>query len=204
MAKRRKSYNRKSKEIDAIWWLILFISLIVFSWYNWAIKPNIEKIKNYWLVLLGFLIFCIILYIILKIIKRRKRFLNGEDKLLNDLLIEIKGFKPLRNYNSEQPYQVELAGFLKKTYPNLNIEETKWFARPDILVEDIAIEIKWPTTEQWLATIADKIMKYLKYRNYIVIVLFNVKVNESYYNEWKDLINSHFNHCIWKVFIIKI
>jgi len=37
---------------------------------------------------------------------------------------------------------MELAGYLRKTFPSLSIEENKEGTRPDIIVEDIAIEIK--------------------------------------------------------------
>jgi hypothetical protein len=109
----------------------------------------------------------------------------------------IKEFKPLRNYIEEKLYQTELAWFLKNSYPNLDIEIARDYSRPDIVVNNLAIEIKWPTTMNWLKSLPDKINSYIPKRDYLFIVLFNIKINddleknkEIYENKKQEIINN--------------
>lgn len=48
----------------------------------------------------------------------------------------------MRQYKEERLYQAELVGYLKHNYPGIKIEETRDYSRPDIIIDDIAIEIK--------------------------------------------------------------
>ena len=59
-------------------------------------------------------------------------------------------------------------------------------SRPDIVVNNIAIEIKGPTSQRDLNSIQSKCMRYSQhFNNKIIIVLFNVQLNQRYYEEWK-------------------
>jgi len=108
-----------------------------------------------------------------------------KEKLINQVVETIKGFKPARKYKNEFPYQVELAGYLKSKFPHVNIEQQRGSSRPDIVIGNIAIEVKGPTRNQDLKTIADKCMRYYQHFGELIIVLFEIDVYEPRYEEWE-------------------
>jgi hypothetical protein len=114
------------------------------------------------------------------------------EKKINRVIEEIDNFEPLRKYKNEYPYQIELAGFLKSKFPGVDIEKQKGSSRPDIVVEDIAIEIKGPTRHRDLDTVMSKCARYKQHFGEIVIVLFEVEVNDRYYDEWKKGLDDTF------------
>ena len=96
----------------------------------------------------------------------------------------IEGFHAARKFDREIRYQDELYGYLLgKLGERVMIEKQLGRSRPDIVVGEIAIEIKGPTTNQGLATIADKIARYRLRFSGIVCVLFDVQ-DETHYDEW--------------------
>ncbi|MCX6818208.1 MAG: hypothetical protein NTU57_05120 [Candidatus Aenigmarchaeota archaeon] len=112
---------------------------------------------------------------------------TGLNEMIMSLANEISSFNPLKNYDYELPYQVELAGFLKSKFPNLIIEKQRGSARPDIVIGGIAIEVKGPTADRDLGTIADKCLRYSKYfKQGIIVVLFNTNVNSYRYKDWLE------------------
>ena len=112
--------------------------------------------------------------------------------MINQVVEAIEEFKPARRYKNEFPYQVELVGYLKSKFPHADIEQQKGSSRPDIVVGDIAIEVKGSTRTQDLKTIADKCMRYYQHFGELVIVLFEVDVYEPRYEEWKKGIKNTF------------
>lgn len=106
----------------------------------------------------------------------------------------IRDFKPLKNYRSEYPFQAELTQWLKSRFPDTNIEVQRGSSRPDIVVNGIAIEVKGPTWDEDLVTIADKLMRYSQwFPKGIIIALFSVHVNPHRYEEWfKSIKNTSF------------
>jgi len=106
----------------------------------------------------------------------------------------ISNFSPIGvNYPNELPYQIDLARYLKQYFPNTKVELQKGSARPDIIIDNIAIEIKGPTWENGLQTIADKCLRYPQYfEGGFVIVLFDVKVTNRYLNDWSNGIKQKF------------
>jgi len=96
----------------------------------------------------------------------------------------IEGFHPARKFDREIRYQDELYGYLLgKLGEGVTIEKQRGRSRPDIVIGEIAIEIKGPTTNQGLATIADKIARYRLSFSGIVCVLFDVQ-DKTHYEEW--------------------
>jgi len=96
----------------------------------------------------------------------------------------IEGFHPARKFGREIRYQDELYGYLLgKLGEGVTIEKQRGRSRPDIVVGNIAIEVKGPTTNTGLQTIADKIARYRLYFSGIVCVLFDVQ-DETRYQEW--------------------
>jgi len=117
---------------------------------------------------------------------------NGSTFLL-ELVKTIKEFAPMRQYNTEIPYQDSLTSFLKSRYPKTRIEVSRGATRPDIVVKGIAIEVKGPTSYKDLQTVADKCLRYPQYfPNGMICVLFNVNVSEYRYAEWLKGMNTHY------------
>lgn len=101
----------------------------------------------------------------------------------------------MKNYHHEYSYQSELAQWLKSRFSDTNIEIQRGSSRPDIVVKGIAIEIKGPTGENELRTIADKCMRYSQhFKSGIIIVLFDVQVNSRWYVEWVNGIKKTHEH----------
>ena len=108
-----------------------------------------------------------------------------EDPSLMDKIVrEIELYQHPRNELKEYHYQIGLHGFLKHAIPTTEFELLRGSARPDIVVGNIAIEIKGPTRVQDLQTIADKIGRYLNQFDKLIIVLFNVLVPTKYLNDY--------------------
>lgn len=111
-----------------------------------------------------------------------------KDQLINRIVEEIKAFEPAKpELRNEYAYQLSLHSWLKKSFPKADIEIQRGHSRPDIVIEDIAIEIKGPTDSQGLITIADKCMRYADhFPQGLIVVLFEVRVNEGRYQEWLE------------------
>lgn len=113
---------------------------------------------------------------------------SEKDQLINRIVEEIKAFEPAKpELRNEYAYQLSLHSWLKKSFPKADIEIQRGHSRPDIVIEDIAIEIKGPTDSQGLITIADKCMRYAdNFPEGLIVVLFEVRVNEGRYQEWLE------------------
>ena len=79
--------------------------------------------------------------------------------------------------------RAELSGCLKHEFKISEIELQTGTSRPDIVIGDIAIEVKGPTTNEALNTLATKIFKYSHYYKHMIIVLFKPQFSERNYNE---------------------
>lgn len=110
-----------------------------------------------------------------------------KESLLFRVVKEIEDYRPAREkLGLEYNYQLHLFGWLQKTFHSASFEKQKGSSRPDIVIDDIAIEIKGPTGGQELKTIADKAMRYSHHFSKIIVVLFELNVNSRYYDEWKS------------------
>jgi hypothetical protein len=109
------------------------------------------------------------------------------DENVKEVAAFIEKFNPSQDYTFELPYQTELVGWLKSRFPEAVIEKQRGSSRPDIVIRGIAIEVKGPTREQDLQTIADKCLRYsIYFKEGIIIVLFNVDVNPHRYKDWSE------------------
>jgi len=113
-------------------------------------------------------------------------------KIVNRLTGHIKAFRPLRDYASEWDYHRELQIHIKAVFSDARIEVQTGSSRPDIVVQNVAIEVKGPTYSKDLQTIADKLMRYSQHYDTVIVVLFNVQVNERRYSEWERGIRNTF------------
>lgn len=123
----------------------------------------------------------------------------NQAELDENLFLQIKKaiveFKPLMpEYPNELPYHIDLARYLKNIFDNTKVEYQKGASRPDIVIDNIAIEIKGPTNGDALRTIADKCIRYPTHFNQgFFIVLFKVNdVTTRFYEEWKNNLMNHF------------
>ncbi|MDD3145099.1 MAG: hypothetical protein PHV23_03215 [Candidatus Gracilibacteria bacterium] len=208
-----KKYN-KSNKIENI----IFIGILIITW-NFTIK-NIGLLSELNLKLLPFIpVIILLIYILIKIIYKNIKLINNEKRkkekfpqLILEIEEKIRGFKPLRSYNYEETYQIELAGYLKNNYPNLDIEKSIDYSRPDIIIDNIAIEIKGPTNMQALKTIPDKINSYLPKRDFLFIVLFNINIidydkeknMDIYYEKKKEILENTIENKRDKIIFIEI
>jgi len=134
--------------------------------------------------------------------KEIKRWKDEEYKKSLPYLIqkEIESFKPSRNWGTEEGYQGELQGWIKTKFPNSQVEIQRGRSRPDIVIGEIAIEVKGPTGSNELSSIADKCMRYALHFEHLIIVLFDVRVSHHLYQEWLQALKKQHP----KVVVIKI
>ena len=130
--------------------------------------------------------------------RRQEELRRKYGDLFLSVVDAIKAFKPLLpDYPNELPYHVDLARWLEPKFPMLRVEEQIGSARPDIVIEDIAIEIKGPTHEDGLRSIADKCLRYsLYFEKGLIIVLFDVKVTSRYIDDLKKGLQNKFPHVV--------
>lgn len=118
--------------------------------------------------------------------------LYPENQILQSIIASINEFQPARAYKEESHYQIELNGWLKSRFPSAGIEIQTGYSRPDIVIDNVAIEIKGPTRARDLNTIMDKCHRYLQNHDHLIVVLFGVDVPADRYAEWLDGIQTHY------------
>jgi hypothetical protein len=120
--------------------------------------------------------------------------LTSDPALLSEVIQEIKSFEPHKELlQKELDYQKELYGWLKRRFGQTQFEVQRGSSRPDLLIDNIAIEIKGPTENKDLATIADKCTRYGQQFEKIIVVLFQIKVTYQYWKDWKNGIDTQFS-----------
>ncbi len=119
--------------------------------------------------------------------KKEGELAAEKESLTARIVEEIGKFKPARaRLGHEFSYQLNLHGYLSKTFPQAVIERQKGSSRPDIVIDDVAIEIKGPTGKPELQTIADKLLRYPQHYKEVIVVLFEMQhINQRYYTEWR-------------------
>ena len=153
-----------------------------------------------------FFIFMAMLFIILVFWRQISHSFNNYKLRTNDSDVykikkAIESFKQSRNWPNESGYQAELYNFLKKEFPYSRLEEAQGASRPDIVIKDIAIEIKGPTTNEGINTLPSKCIKYSQHYRRLIFVLFSPKYSESNFQEIKTGIKRTFPN--FTIFIIK-
>ena len=101
---------------------------------------------------------------------------------------EINAFIPEKKFKHEDRYRDSLSGWLQRTFSQTVTEKQTRSSRPDIIIDNIGIEIKGPTTQEQLNTIPNKIMKYTDHYDVLIIVLFDlvVPIHKHGYIDWKN------------------
>jgi hypothetical protein len=122
--------------------------------------------------------------------KKEDEKANEEESLFRRIVKEIEEFKPAKErLRHEYNYQLNLHGWLKRTFKSARIEMQRGSARPDIVIDNIAIEIKGPTRRAELENIASKLLRYPLHFERVVVVLFELDVNNQYYQDWLEGMN---------------
>lgn len=106
----------------------------------------------------------------------------------------IEKFHPTKAWGNEDSYHKELQGFLRAFFPDTKFEVQTGASRPDIIIENIAIEIKGPTDSAALVTLADKCMRYSHYYQNMIIVLFEPNFSDGRFKEFNKGMERHFPH----------
>ncbi len=115
--------------------------------------------------------------------------------LISHVIRSIEEFKPTKNWGNENNYHIELLGWLKREFPDIVEYEVQTGAsRPDLVIKDIAIEIKGPTDSQAINTLPSKLIRYDQYYTNIIIVLFECNFSEQLFKEIQIGINRHFQN----------
>jgi hypothetical protein len=126
--------------------------------------------------------------------KRRDEEEEMKESLLYRVFNSIEDFKPSRKYKNEFGYHTELQGWLKAHFPSAKVEIQTGASRPDIIIDDIAIEVKGPTDSQALNTLTTKCLKYSKYYTNIICVLFEPSFTDKNFQEIQEGIASTFSN----------
>jgi len=119
-----------------------------------------------------------------------------KDLLITKIVDTINCFKPIKIWENEDGYHKELLGYLRHDYPDIKYEYQKGSSRPDLVIKNIAIELKGPTDNAALDTLTTKCLKYSKYYDHLIIVLFEPRFSEGHFKEIKEGINQYFPHVI--------
>ena len=132
-------------------------------------------------------------------IKEDNREISNDGSSIKDfydkVVEEIKLFKPFQQYDKELPYQMELAAYLRNRFQDsqVDIEQYRLSSRPDITIDGIAIEVKGPTGDGELVTIANKCLQYgPSHPKGLIIVLFNISASQYRYGEWLKNMNRQY------------
>lgn len=105
----------------------------------------------------------------------------------------IRSFRPRKLWQYERQYQDELYDWLKQDFPYIvGYEVQTGSSRPDLVIKDIAIEIKGPTGNRELDTLTTKFLKYSNYYPHFFIVLFDCKFSERHFYEIERGVRNHF------------
>ena len=131
----------------------------------------------------------------IKHVEEEEIVLNYSNDFYSEVIRSIEAFRPARNYGLESQYQIELNGFLKSKYPEseVDIEVQVNDSRPDIVIDNqIAIEIKGPTSFNDLETIFGKCHRYQQDFDFMIVALFDVQVDEQKYERWEGGIMQYF------------
>lgn len=128
-------------------------------------------------------------------IKRIEEDERIKESLLFKVTNSIEEFEPTKDWGNENNYHIELLGWLKREFPDIvEYEVQSGASRPDLVIKEIAIEIKGPTDSQALNTLASKLLRYEQYYTNTIIVLFECNFSEQLFKEIQNGIDRHFQN----------
>ena len=116
-------------------------------------------------------------------IQRQKEF---EAQKVIKIIRTIEEFDPRKRYELEKDYQETLFTILNRAFPQCIFEKQKSFKNPDYEIEQICIELKGPTDKHQLDTVSEKVPRYLKEWDHMIVVLYDITTSQTTYENWKD------------------
>lgn len=119
-----------------------------------------------------------------------------KEQLVNRVAQAIREYQPPRPLRDEYAYQMGLHGYLAREFKTVEVEVQRGHSRPDIVIGDIAIEVKGPTDTMALQTVPDKAMRYMQKFKHLIVVLFEPRFNEGRYDEWLEGMRHTYNNVI--------
>lgn len=122
------------------------------------------------------------------VVAKPKQFPESEQRVFLEKIAEkIRTYVPKKSSQVEVSYQLMLCGYLQNDYPDIELEIQKGSSRPDLVIHNVGIEVKGPTYNGDLQTIADKLLRYPQhFGGGVIIVLFDVQVYDRFYHEWLE------------------
>ena len=171
--------------------LITMLLLLV----GYFISADIIEENPITFITLYLTILLIVFIVIYFYLKRKKKYLL---ELHNRIYEEIKKFEPSQKYKDEIGYHAELQGWLKRQFPETKAEVYTQGSRTDIVIKDIAIEVKGPTGKEAMNTLANKYLRYTHHFKYLIVVLFDLRVSDGYYKDFKESLEEKLDNLIIK------
>jgi hypothetical protein len=114
--------------------------------------------------------------------------------LFERLVRATEEFTPSTNWINESGYQAELYSVLKQSFPEISVNPQKDSSTPDLVIEDIGIEVKGPTDGGELRTLPDECLRYSPHYQSLIFVLFKPEFTELLYEEICDGISRTYSN----------
>ena len=174
--------------ISFIYIIILFIFFIIILQpsrmiLEW-IKQNSNQILNYVIAFILFFGFVSFFY---------WRYMRKIKKTFPYKVYKyIEEFEPSQKYSEEIGYHAELQGWLKSRFPSAKTEIQTGSSRPDIVIGNVAIEVKGPTDDNDLNSLGTKCLKYSQHYKHMIMVLFEPNFSHRNYDELMKGMKKHF------------
>jgi len=111
---------------------------------------------------------------------------NEEPSVLDQIIRAIESFVPSTVWNNEEGYHAELFSVLKQSFPEVSVDPQKDSSRPDLLIQEIGIEIRGPTDAAELKSLPDECLRYSPHYQNLIFVLFKPEFTELLYKEITD------------------
>ena len=139
------------------------------------------------------IIVCFVALVVFLLIYYLQWRAKKRDELFERVCNAIRRYIPPKYSSLEIAYQWAIYEYLKHEFPNINIEPpTEDMDRLDIVIGHIGIEIKGPTKNKDLETLLIKCMKYGKYYQKLIFVLFAPEYQPSKFDQIKAEIRTRY------------
>lgn len=116
--------------------------------------------------------------------------------LLEAVIKSINRYKPTDNCIDESGYRTELATWLKKSFPKLNVESYAGQNKPDIVAGKIAIELRRHSDANFADALLEKCPKYSSgYRDLIVLIV-EARYKEEKYEKILSGLKNEFDNTV--------
>lgn len=191
---KKRMSKRQQNNLIVITAIMVVAFSFVLAWsFSGGSTEKLEKLLPIFMLYVPIGLFAV--FVLIKIlyphIKKKLMTINMPDKVKN-VVDKINEFEPSRNWGSEEGYQAELQGWLKREFPHSKVEVQTGASRPDLIISNIAIEVKGPTTDEGINSLPAKCIKYSKHYDQLIIVLFRPQYSKRNYNDIMEGINKMF------------